>query len=92
MVTHLCPKGQITIKHCTEFQESFFKQVEKEQPEHVVLDLSDIAFIDSTGISLIVKLSKKCKKEKVGFSIMGCKKRTMELLKLLKLDLIFPIN
>jgi len=91
-VCYLQPKGHITTTKNDDLFEVFDSKVESEKPDYVILDLSDVGFIDSSGISNMIKISKACKKRNLGFSIKNCSKRNLELFKTLKLDLVFPIS
>jgi anti-anti-sigma factor len=91
-ILELKPSGKITLSNCDDIQEDFIGKIQRCDSDNVVLNLENTGFMDSRGISMIVKLNRVCKEKKVGFSIKGCKKRHFDLFKILKLDLIIPIS
>ncbi len=51
----------------------------------VIIDLSKIDFIDSSGLGAMVHYAKKCKKSKRGFVVVG-NPRVVQTIKLVKLE------
>lgn len=58
----------------------------------VVLDLSNVNIIDSTGISFIVGLYKSVKKINRGFRVEGVNNDIKKIFSLMKLDEVFMYN
>ena len=50
----------------------------------VVIDLTKIDFLDSSGLGALVQTSKECKKSKLGFSVVG-NSRVAQTIKLVRL-------
>ena len=70
------------------------KNIEQEinaEKSNVLLDLSVVKFIDSSGLSVIIALFKQQKKLKKKLEICGLQKQPMELLKITQLHKIFMI-
>ena len=50
----------------------------------IVIDLSKIDFLDSSGLGALVQTSKECKNLKLGFSVVG-NSRVSQTIKLVRL-------
>ena len=50
----------------------------------IVIDLSKIDFLDSSGLGALVQTSKECKKLKLGFTVVG-NSRVSQTIKLVRL-------
>ena len=57
----------------------------------VILDLSNIKFIDSTGIGVLISALKTARQSDTSFALCRIQKDVMGLLSLMKLDKIFEI-
>ncbi len=61
--------------------------------EHVIeLDMSQVAFISSAGIRVLISLQQRCVKEKGKFVITGLSGELMDLIKITRLDKLFTIT
>lgn len=63
----------------------------KVKGSHVVLDLKNIKFIDSTGIGTLISALKTSRENNCSFKICSVQKEVMSLLCLMKLDQVFDI-
>ncbi len=57
----------------------------------MILDLSNISFIDSTGIGTLISALKTARQHEGSFQLCAIKTEVMSLLKLMKLDKVFDI-
>ena len=57
----------------------------------IVLDLSKIDFIDSSGLGAMVHYAKKCKKSKRSFVVVG-NPRVIQTIKLVKLEKFLQVS
>ena len=64
-------------------------KVVSESKEKVVLNLSNIKFIDSTGIGVIISALKTARQNNNSFYLCCVQDDVMSLLKLMKLDKVF---
>ncbi len=58
----------------------------------VLLDLSNIKFIDSTGIGVLISALKTSRQNNNSFTLCSIQKDVMSLLTLMKLDKVFDIQ
>lgn len=66
-------------------------RVVSDSKESVVLNLSNIKFIDSTGIGVIISALKTARQNNINFYLCCVQKDVMSLLKLMKLDKVFDV-
>jgi anti-sigma B factor antagonist len=55
----LCPKGEIDLSTAPLLRAEWEAAVDVHRPERLIVDLSDVTFLDSSGISLIVTIYKR---------------------------------
>ena len=56
------------------------ERVQERMPSELVLDISRITFMDSSGLGLIMGRYTLCKKTGVGFRLKGADERSMKIL------------
>ena len=76
-------KGQLDAFSEKQFK-TFITNTLKNDPQSLVIDLSKIDFLDSSGLGALVQTSKECKKLKLGFSVIG-NSRVAQTIKLVRL-------
>ena len=64
---------------------TFINEVLASNKLSVVIDLSNIDFIDSSGLGAMVQAVKKCTQLKTGFSVVG-NPRVVQTIKLVRLE------
>lgn len=57
----------------------------------VVVDLSGVGYIDSSGIACLVEAYQAARKKGVGFALAAVSESTLRVLKLARLDKVFTI-
>src|SRR5437868_6297907 len=55
----LCPKGEIDLSTAPLLRAEWEAAVDVHRPERLIIDLSDVTFLDSSGISLVVTIYKR---------------------------------
>jgi anti-anti-sigma factor len=71
--------------------EKFIDQITKSNSKVIMLDLTDIDFLNSSGIVLIVKLYKYCKKTEKQFCIAHVRQQAKDLLRCVNLHTVIPM-
>lgn len=65
---------------------------EQANQPHIILDLTLVNFLDSSGVGAIVFLFKRLKANKLTMSIVGANGQPQELLELLRINQAIPIS
>jgi anti-anti-sigma factor len=77
----------IALGNMLEFQST----PSEEQPALNILDLTDVPYMDSTGLGRIVRHYVSCKGKGVRLIAAGVSPRVLELFKLTKVDAVIPM-
>ena len=83
--------GEMDANGCSKIRPDLEAITEQHQP-HIVLDISGISFIDSSGIGAIVFLFKRLKEQQRSMGIIGVQGQPHELMTLLHIDSAIPLN
>ena len=62
-----------------------------ETPTVNIFDLTDVPYMDSTGLGMVVRHYVRCQDKGVRFSAAGVNPRVLELFKLTNVDTVIPI-
>jgi anti-sigma B factor antagonist len=81
--------GPLTLRNMFEFQAAL--RIEP-QPRTTVLDLTEVPYMDSAGMGLIVNFYVHCKGKGVNVVVAGVCDRVMELFRLTKVDTVIPFQ
>jgi len=63
-----------------------------EAGEHLLVDLSAVSYIDSSGVASLVEGYQTAKKKNLRFGLIGVSNAAMAVLQLARLDRVFPIH
>lgn len=77
------PAGEIDLAQSTRFREELCNLVET---THVVIDLSDVTFIDSTGLGAMVAASNRARAAGTSIHLAGAWGEVRKVLELTELD------
>ncbi len=59
---------------------------------NTLVDLSDVSYIDSSGVASLVEGFQTAKKSDLKFGLVGVSEAAMSVLELARLDKVFPIH
>ena len=76
---HCSPQARKVILECVD------------KNEYVLVDLSSVDYIDSSGVASLVEGYQKARKKDLSFGLVGVSDAAMSVLKLARLDQVFPI-
>jgi len=77
--------GEMDAQGCSEIRPRLEEVMQQKQP-HIVIDVSAVSFIDSSGIGAIVFLFKRLKEQNRSMEIIGVQGQPKELMLLLRMD------
>ena len=63
-----------------------------EAPTVNVFDLTDVPYMDSTGLGMVIRHYVRCQDKGVRFSAIGVNPRVLELFMLTNLDTVIPLT
>lgn len=89
-IARLC--GEMDALGCTEIHDELEQIIGQEIGPNIALDLSDVSFLNSSGISLIVYLFKRLKSQSRALQIIGATGQPQELIHMLRLESAVPVN
>ncbi len=84
-------KGDIYVEQADELVEVFNSIIEK-SPEEVIIDISELKSITSSGIGKIVLLYKSLRKKNGKIKMIGVNDTIMQIFKIVKLDKLIEIK
>lgn len=81
--------GQITFESTPVLREEIFAALKGSGP--VLINLTRVAYMDSSGIATLVEGLKEAQSRKATFGLFGLTKNTSNVLRLVRLDKVFRI-
>ncbi|HUU21194.1 MAG TPA: STAS domain-containing protein [Phycisphaerae bacterium] len=81
---------EIDMHRSNEFQRELMK-VLAEGPTQIVVDLSAVSYMDSSGVASLVKLLSRCSRQKIRLKLAGMTPRVRSIFEITKLDTVFEI-
>jgi len=84
-------KGQLDSMTAPDLRSSF-EVIVQERPKKVVLDLSGLRLIDSSGVGAIVSLFKQVRATGSAFEVVGVQGQPRSIFQVLRLDRVFNIT
>lgn len=89
-VSNLRIAGTLDVNTATELAPVIDKLVE-DRRSRVVVDLSGLDLIDSSGVAALVALYKRCRTHGGQVSVTGARDQPLAIFKLLRMDKVFTI-
>jgi anti-sigma B factor antagonist len=82
--------GEIELQNVEEVSEALWQAI-MESDLSLIIDLTDIKYVDSSGIGVLVTAHKRMKEKKGNFALLGVPEDLMKVLRLSDLDRYFTI-
>ena len=83
--------GEIDMEASTAFQEDLLDAMAR-RPDRLVVDLSDVGYMDSSGVASLVKVLARSRREKVNLVLAGMVPRVRGVFEITRLDTVFDIR
>jgi anti-anti-sigma factor len=83
--------GDIDLGRSQEFQQALLALVE-ENPKRIVVDLSGVPYMDSSGVASLVKLLSRVRKIGSSLYLVGMNDRVRSIFEITRLDKVFDIR
>lgn len=83
--------GEIDLNNSPEIRRALFDLVARHAPTRVVLNVSDVTYMDSSAIAVLVELLRKLGKPPGKLFLAGCHPRVKGLLEIARLNTIFNL-
>ena len=84
--------GEMDALGCTKIREELDQILDTELNSNIALDLSQVSFLDSSGIGLIVFLFKRLKSQSRTLQIIGVQGQPQELISMLRIETAIPVS
>lgn len=82
--------GSVDLEHAPEVRKSLLAAVSHWR--ELLVDLSEVAYIDSSGIACLVEALQKARAEDRELGLVAVSRQAMRVLQLARLDMVFPIH
>ena len=83
-------QGEVDLSCSPEARKQILDNLGKKK--HLLVDLSGVTYIDSSGVASLVEGYQTAKKHGVNFGLINVSEPAMNVLQLARLDKVFPIH
>lgn len=83
-------KGEIDLDNSPAARKLLLENIDG--ASHVLVDLSGVTYIDSSGVASLVEALQTSKKNGIGFALAAASEPTRRVLELARLDKVFTIH
>lgn len=83
-------EGDIDLNRSMEFQKSLLDVLDQ-GPKRIIVNLSGVSYMDSSGVACLVKLLARARKSGSQLCLIGLTKRVQSLFEITRLDIVFNI-
>jgi anti-sigma B factor antagonist len=84
-------RGEIDLYSSTMLRDYVFNLIQQHHPRILIVELTDVTYIDSSGIATLVEGLQLANKTDTRFKIAGLSQRVLEVFELVKLERVFDI-
>ena len=84
-------EGEIDLHRSQRVERSLASMIKK-KPDHLVVDLSGVTFIDSSGVAVLIRALQNTQEYGGKFSLRGMNEKVRPIFEIARLDQIFVID
>jgi len=84
-------KGEVDLSWSSQIRGKILDALSSESKEPVLVELTEVAYIDSSGIAALVEGYQTAKTKQLGFGLVSISSAVKAVLELARLDQVFPI-
>jgi anti-sigma B factor antagonist len=89
-VTILHLNGEIDLRTSPQLRGTFLDLVDR-KPARIILDLSGVSYVDSSGVGTIVELKRRAMRHESRIILVGLQERVRSVFEITRLDKFFEI-
>ncbi len=82
--------GEIDLNSSVEFQQGLLKVLD-ERPQRIVVNLSGVSYMDSSGVASLVKLLSRARRSDSSLYLVALQERVRSVFEITRLDSVFDI-
>jgi anti-sigma B factor antagonist len=90
-ITVISLKGAVDLYSSPEARKAVLGGIKDNKPKLVLVDLSGVSYIDSSGVATLVEGLQMAKESKCDFYLVGLSQAAKEVFELARLDKVFNI-
>ena len=83
--------GEIDLHRSAAFQEALLEPL-KHKPQRMIVDMTDVSYMDSSGVASLVKLLSRVRRDKVDLKLAGLTPRVRNVFEITRLDTVFDLR
>ena len=83
-------EGDIDLHRSAAFQQALLEPLSR-HPQRMVVDLSRVSYMDSSGVASLVKLLSRVRRQNVDLKLAGLTPRVLSVFEITRLDTVFEI-
>lgn len=88
----LRPRGELDVASVEGLRQEWLAQIDARQPDRLVIDMSDVTFLDSTGLGAIVALQRRQRPHGGVVAITNAGPMVTKILQLTGMHLTMEVN
>ncbi|MDY7011582.1 MAG: STAS domain-containing protein [Planctomycetota bacterium] len=82
--------GEIDLHRSAVFQEALLEPL-NHRPQRMIVDMTGVSFMDSSGVASLVKLLSRVRRDKVDLRLAGLAPRVRSVFEITRLDTVFDL-
>jgi anti-sigma B factor antagonist len=83
--------GEVDLRTSPQLRARFLELIE-ERPRRIILDLTNVDYIDSSGVGTVVELKRRAMRNESKVVLVGLQRRVRSLFEITRLDKFFTIT